>query len=137
MKFSLSESFRLKSPGAVSAVFANGSTVRYGTLLLHFRIIPALEPDAPPVRMAFAVSKRKFKKSVDRNYTKRLLRECYRIQKLELPAVFQEPVQLHGVISYNHSEKPNFHKLAEDMKSILSKTAKKVQDIHSNHHEHS
>lgn len=131
MKYSLSQSFRLKSPQAVSAVFMGGTTVRHGSLLLHFRIIPALQPDSQSVRLAFAVPKRRFKKSVDRNFIKRLMRECYRVQKLSLPNLFPEPMQMHAVVSYNHKDKPNYEMLMQDMTQILQKTILKINAIHS------
>lgn len=131
MKYSLSQSFRLKSPQAVSAVFMGGTSVRHGCLILHYRIIPALQTDAQPVRMAFAVPKRRFKKSVERNYIKRLMRECYRIQKLNMPNIFPEPMQMHAVLSYNHNEKPNYEMVMKDMTQILQKTVLKINAIHN------
>lgn len=131
MKYSLSQSFRLKSPQAVSAVFMGGTTVRYGCLMLHFRIIPALQADAQPVRVAFAVPKRRFKKSVERNFIKRLMRECYRIQKLNMPNIFPEPMQMHAVLSFNHKEKPNYDMVMQDMTHILQKTILKINAIHN------
>jgi ribonuclease P protein component len=38
----------------------------------------------PPIRVAFAVSKRKFKSAVKRNLLKRRMREAYRISRMQL-----------------------------------------------------
>lgn len=130
MSFSLSSTFRLKSPKAVSAVFMGGTTVRYGNLLLHFRLLPVEEVDFVPVKMAFAVSKRRFKKSVDRNYVKRLMRECYRVQKIQLPEGLPVPMQMHGVLSYNNSQRPEYAQMNEDLVQLFAKAQVKLQSVH-------
>ncbi|WP_435578591.1 ribonuclease P protein component [Gilvibacter sp.] len=74
LKFPASQ--RLKSSKQIEALFAQGKTAKAFPLLMRF--MPA---DVPAHKAAFAVSKRNFKKAVDRNRVKRLMREAYRLEK--------------------------------------------------------
>ena len=131
MHFTLPGTIRLKSSAQIGSVFVYGSTVRTKTLLAHFRLVPAAQTDSPPVKAAFAVSKKKFKKSVDRNYIKRLMRECYRTRKTLLPTSFPLPMQLHLVISYTHPQKPNYHAMCQEMNELLPKVHAKLDNYHA------
>ncbi|MGQ3013013.1 MAG: ribonuclease P protein component [Flavobacteriales bacterium] len=129
MKFTLSLQEKLKSSMAVGAVFTDGTAIRSGGLLVHVKVLPRAEGEYEPVKVAFAVSKRRFKRSVDRNYIKRIMRECYRLQKMNPEDDFFQAHRLHMVISYIHSERPDFQQLKLQMEKGLSKT---LQHIRSN-----
>jgi hypothetical protein len=53
---------------------------------LLYAPIPALEA---PYQLLISVPKRQFKRAVHRNRLKRLIRECYRLQKQMLPQLKQ------------------------------------------------
>lgn len=61
-----------------------------------------------PVRIGFSVPKKKFKKAVLRNRYKRLLREGWRLQKVELYQVIPADIQLHIFLIYTGDSKQNF-----------------------------
>lgn len=75
-KFSLHKEEKLKSSQAIAALFESSmSTYSY-----PIKIIYAIN-DSSNKKVAFSVSKRKFKNAVDRNHIKRLMREAYRLNK--------------------------------------------------------
>jgi len=112
---------------AVAAVFTDGTAIRSGGLLVHAKVLPKAEGECDPVKVAFAVSKRRFKRSVDRNYIKRIMRECYRLQKLNTEDEFFRDHRLHMVISYIHSERPDFQQLKQQMEKGLAKTLQHIR----------
>jgi ribonuclease P protein component len=79
--FGLSKKDRLKSRKQIDLLFAQGKSFAVFPLRITFK---AVASSSPGVQAGFSVSKRYFKKAVDRNRVKRLLREAYRLQKLEL-----------------------------------------------------
>ena len=70
---------RLCSRRSLDLLFKNGSSF----LLYPFRIsfLYAAEPSAEPVQVVINVSKKRYKRAVDRNLLKRRTREAYRLHK--------------------------------------------------------
>ncbi|HEX8563999.1 MAG TPA: ribonuclease P protein component [Flavobacterium sp.] len=69
---------RLKSKRTIDLLFSKGKSVAKYPLRLVY--VP-IELDDAPINFGVSVSKKYFKKAVDRNYFKRLLREAYRLNK--------------------------------------------------------
>lgn len=113
-KFPVEE--RLKSKVQINALFNKGSTVSCHPLKLFF-----LKENAFPVRakVAFAVPKKTFKKAVDRNRVKRLLRESYRLNK----AGYFNNIEgnFAFLILYLGNEIPEFTSLQESMNALFLK----------------
>jgi ribonuclease P protein component len=66
------------------------------------------------------VSSRRFKKAVDRNRVKRILRETYRLQKLPLQQVLNEKnISIALFFIYTGKELPVFSEVYEKMGIIL------------------
>lgn len=72
------KSQRLKSKYIIDSLFSKGKSVSKYPLRLVY--MPLEECDEP-IKMGVSVSKKHFKKAVDRNYFKRVLRETYRLNK--------------------------------------------------------
>ena len=72
-----------------------------------------------PIKVGVSVSKRNFKKAVDRNYIKRLLRETYRTHKQHI--INDIDHQYVCMILYLGKEKPDFHMLNSKMERLLHK----------------
>ncbi len=70
---------KLKSKKTIDLLFSEGKSVSKYPLRLVF-VTTDFEEDGR-LKMGVSVSKKYFKKAVDRNYFKRVLRECYRLNK--------------------------------------------------------
>ncbi|MGV9002580.1 ribonuclease P protein component [Flavobacterium sp.] len=79
MAFTYPKEEKLKSKKIIESLFAEGKSV--GKYPLRLVYIQQNFEDEVPLKMGVSVSKKYFKKAVDRNYFKRVLRECYRLNK--------------------------------------------------------
>lgn len=66
----------------ITELFGRGSS--FGVYPLRFVWLPLAEPTQETPQVLVSVSKRTFKRAVDRNYLKRLVREAYRLNKHRL-----------------------------------------------------
>jgi ribonuclease P protein component len=82
MSQSFNKKEKLKSEKAISDLFLKARSVTQHPLRLLFHEYGASENTK--TKIAVSVSKRNFKKAVDRNRIKRLLREAYRLNKSQL-----------------------------------------------------
>ena len=92
MQFTYPKKEKLKSKTTINLLFSEGNSVSKFPLRLVY--VENKEPNAELMKMGVSVSKKYFKKAVDRNYFKRVLRETYRLNKhllidnLEKPYAF-------------------------------------------------
>ena len=108
MNFTYPKNEKLKSKITIDLLFSKGSSVsKYPLRLVYVESdygIP--EGSEQKIKMGISVSKRNFKRAVDRNYFKRLLRETYRlnkhllIDKLDKPYAFMFFYQTKDRLSY-------------------------------------
>ena len=81
VRYTLNKDDRLKSRKAIEYLFKEGKSFSIFPLRVLYTINAASEKPTNNLRAGFSVSTRNFKKAVDRNRIKRLLREAYRLQK--------------------------------------------------------
>ncbi len=79
MNFTYPKSQKLKSKITIGLLFTDGKSVSKYPLRLVYR--SSALSDGQIIKMGVSVSKKNFKKAVDRNYFKRILRETYRLNK--------------------------------------------------------
>jgi ribonuclease P protein component len=79
MNFTYPKNERLKSKTTIDLLFSDGKSVSKYPLRLVYR--QAEVGAEEKIKMGVSVSKKYFKKAVDRNYFKRVLRETYRLNK--------------------------------------------------------
>lgn len=112
---------KLKKKKYIDLLFSEGRTVTKYPLRLVY--VPMKELDAP-LQMGVSVSKKYFKKAVDRNYFKRVLRECYRLNKELLLNDLQEPYVL--MFFYQTKERLTYQEIEEKTKELFIKFKEKT-----------
>lgn len=104
MNFSYPKNEKLKSKNTIDLLFSKGKSVAKYPLRLVYMEGEFQEEEK--IKMGVSVSKKYFKKAVDRNYFKRVLRETYRLNKhlltgnLEKPHAFMFFYQTKDRLSY-------------------------------------
>jgi ribonuclease P protein component len=79
MNYTYPKNEKLKSKITIGLLFSEGKSVsKYPLRLVYYA---GSLGDEEPIKMGVSVSKKYFKKAVDRNYFKRVLRETYRLNK--------------------------------------------------------
>lgn len=92
MNFTYPKNERLKSKTTIGLLFSEGKSVsKYPLRLVYCQ---AEENSEEKIKIGVSVSKKYFKKAVDRNYFKRVLRETYRLNKHLLWENLQQPYSL-------------------------------------------
>ena len=121
---------KLKSRKGVEALFAKGKTGSVFPIRYYYQYHSGAE--ASGLQVGVTVSKKHFKKAVDRNRIKRLLREAYRLQKGGLLSLLQQK-GLSGNVFFIYVDKtlPPFSVIFEAMTKCLEGLAKKAQQHES------
>ncbi|WP_288955289.1 ribonuclease P protein component [uncultured Polaribacter sp.] len=116
MKHTLGKQERLKSRKLIEKLYQEGNSVKAFPLRMIF--LQTEHTSKFPAQVGVSVPKRNFKLAVHRNRIKRLMRECYRLQKaivyhnLDKPYVF--------MISYIGKEEWNYDELFLKMEKLLT-----------------
>lgn len=115
---------KLKSKTTIDLLFSEGKSVSKYPLRLVY--VPAVLENEERIKFGVSVSKKYFKKAVDRNYFKRVLRETYRLNKqlllenLEQPYAFMFFYQTKDRLSYTEINEKTiqlFQKFVDAVKS--------------------
>jgi ribonuclease P protein component len=116
--FTIKKNERLKSHKLIEHLFSKGKSFSVFPVKALFDFTD-LHSDVP-LQAGVAVSKKNFKKAVDRNRIKRLLREAYRLQKNELQLKLEgDNKQLAIFFIYTGKELPVINDLKDKIKVIL------------------
>jgi len=116
MAFTYPLNEKLKKQKVIDLLFTEGKTVTKYPLRLVY--VP-LDAGNEPLQMGVSVSKRYFKKAVDRNYYKRVLRECYRQQKHLLLDSLDQPYAI--MFFYQTKERLSYQEIYEKTGLLFQK----------------
>ena len=124
MKATYSKKEKLKSKILIEKLFSEGKSVSSFPLRMVF--IGTEFDEEIKAKCGVSVSKRNFKKAVDRILIKRLMREAYRLNK---NFYFNNiTTQYALMILYIGNEKPMFEQINKAMKILLERFVEKVSE---------
>lgn len=123
-QFTFNKKDRLKSTKQIDLLFAEGKSMSTFPLKLFYN--ETAFKDDVMIKAAVSVSKRNFKKAVDRNRIKRLLREAYRLRK---PHYFNNSTTSYALMFlYLGKEMPSFEVINAKMEQLLTKFSEKTSE---------
>ena len=117
MQFNYPKKEKLKSKTTIDLLFSEGNSVSKYPLRIVF--VENTEIDAEILKMGVSVSKKYFKKAVDRNYFKRVLRETYRLNKHLLLNNLQKPHAF--MLFYQTKDRLSYQEIDEKTKQLFQK----------------
>jgi ribonuclease P protein component len=118
-KFSFSKAQRLSSASAIKKLFESKSVIKQYPLLFQYYTLDASQCH----QIIPVVSKRKFKKAVDRNRLKRQIREAWRLNCHQMPVKNNDALAL-AIIFMANKKLPY-----QDIESAIISFIKKVNEI--------
>ncbi|HEY5687116.1 MAG TPA: ribonuclease P protein component [Yeosuana sp.] len=125
MKFTFNKKEKLKSKKLIDSLFSEGQSVSAYPLRLVF--MPTHFEDGELFKTGVSVSKRHFKRAVDRNRIKRLLRESFRLNKSRY---FDNISTSHAfMILYIGKEIPTLKQLENKMAQLFDKFSKVTSNM--------
>jgi ribonuclease P protein component len=127
-EFALGKDEKLKSRKQIEALFAGGKTFMCFPLRNSYQFLPLAEGEKSGMQIGVSASKRHFKRAVDRNHIKRLLREAYRLQKKDIITTLHDN-NLKGQVFFIFVDKslPTYLTVFEAMTKCLRLLQKKAE----------
>jgi len=113
---------RLKSPLAIEALYRENQRIVSYPLKCYYSFSERKETESP-VRVAFTVPKKSFKKAVERNKIKRRMREAYRLnfQKILEKYISQNDKQLKLFFIFIGKKMVEYKDIETNLIAILQK----------------
>lgn len=115
LTYTLPSEHRLKSRKVIGELFVEGQSCFQHPLKAVYRLEGAASN--PQRSIGVSVSKRHFRKAVDRNRIKRLLREAYRLEQHAYPS---QAAPLRCMIIYIGKAQPKLDQLRHAMRLLLT-----------------
>jgi ribonuclease P protein component len=128
--FSYNKKEKLKSRKQLDELFTKGKTFSAFPVKVFYKEVKGVTDNN--IKVGVGVGSKYFKKAVDRNRIKRLLREAYRLNKTELInclAVNQK--QIAAFFLYVDKVLPTFELVSQKTKTALDILIKQLSETHS------
>lgn len=121
-RYTFKKEEKLKSRKTIEQLFKEGRSFSN----FPFRVLWKFDDaSVAPLQSGFAVSSKHFKKAVDRNRIKRLMREAYRLQKSSLQdKVTQQQKHVAVFFIYVGNELPEYPFIFEKMGNVITRLFK-------------
>jgi len=118
-KFTLGKDERLKSRKQLEQLFAEGKKITVAPFRISYLILPS---EKPSLQFGVGVSNKNFKRAVDRNRIKRLVREAWRLGKNELKEKMKDEQKQGNIFFiYTGKELPDYKLVSEKVNSAIRK----------------
>ena len=122
MDFTYPKHEKLKSQKTIDLLFSKGKSVtKYPLRLVYVATNDADEK----LKFGVSVSKKHFKHAVDRNYFKRVLRECYRLNKHIIHENLDQPYAI--MFFYQTKDRLSYQEIHEKTIQLFQKWVIAVQ----------
>jgi len=121
------KSEKLKSKTTIDLMFREGKSVsKYPLRLVYAK---STFGENPEFKMGVSVSKKYFKKAVDRNYFKRVLRETYRLNKQLLRENLQEPYSF--MLLYQTKDRLSYEEINQKTVELFEKFRRQMNELNA------
>ena len=115
---------RLKSKILIDRLFSEGRSLKKFPIKLIY--LPIKDPANASNKTGVSVPKRIFKKAVDRNHLKRLMRECFRKNKYLVESNLAQKYALMFI--YTSNKKISFNEMSVCISGVLQQLIKREGD---------
>lgn len=132
---------RLCNRKFIGRLFTNGRSFYHYPFKIIYLIADQNEcrffSEPYPAKVLFAIPKRRFKRAIDRNRLKRIMREAYRKNKHELYKTLHTPdTKLAVGFIYTGREILTSHEIEPKIKAAIMRLKQEIKGIENKHYNH-
>ncbi|MBI9054730.1 MAG: ribonuclease P protein component [Bacteroidales bacterium] len=128
MKQTFNKDERLKSRTLIGNLFKDGLTIHQYPFKVLYKIDEGVDFKYP-AKIAVSVSKRNFKRAVDRNRLKRKIREAYRLNKLDLYNLLnQTNEKIYFFVIYTTTQEISYQEIELGMEKLILRLIDKLTE---------
>lgn len=127
MNFTYPKTEKLKSQKTIDLLFSDGKSVSKYPLRLVY--VKNSFEEKEKLKFGVSVSKKYFKNAVDRNYFKRVLRECYRLNKHLLLENLEENYAI--MFFYQTKDRLSYQEINEKTVQLFTKFIAEINKANS------
>jgi ribonuclease P protein component len=126
--YSFPKKYKLKSNKTITGIFKQKVSVGAYPIRFFYLTTERIENESF-LKVGFSVSKKYFKKAVDRNRVKRLMREAFRLDKNRLEQKLEESnLTLSGMLVYVSPEICNFNEMQKAVRKSIDRFLNQIEN---------